>query len=184
VRSELVAAAQRGDRKSFDVLAASAVNGLYAIARRILRDGYLAEDAVQETLVRAWRELQSLRDVERFDAWLHRLLVNACNDQVRNRRRRPMEVPLEEYDFSRVVDDINVVVDRDAIERAFLALKVEHRAALVLVHYVGHSATEVAEILGIPVGTVYSRLHYGVRAMREALAEPPPSSLAATELGR
>ena len=93
---------------------------LYAIARRILRDGYAAEDAVQETLVRAWRELRSLRDLDRFDAWLHRLLVNACKDQVRRLRRRPFEVPVLTIDQPSVEDQLGQLVDRDELERAFL----------------------------------------------------------------
>jgi RNA polymerase sigma-70 factor, ECF subfamily len=90
VTSELVERAQRGDHEAFDALASAAYHRLYAIARRILRDGYAAEDAVQDAPVRAWRDLRGLRDRDRFDAWLHRLLVNACKDQVRQRRRRPI----------------------------------------------------------------------------------------------
>ena len=168
--SELVERAQRGDHEAFDALATAAYNRLYAIARRILRDGYAAEDAVQETLVRAWRELRSLRDVERFDAWLHRLLVNACKDEVRRLRRRPFEVPVLAIDQPSVEDQLSQLADRDELERAFLRLTVEQRAALVLTHYLGLSAGEVGGILGIPVGTVYSRLHYGAHAMRDAIA--------------
>src|SRR3954468_15973380 len=170
VTSELVERAQRGDHEAFDALATAAYHRLYAIANRILRDGYAAEDAVQDALVRAWRDLQSLREVDRFDAWLHRLLVNACHDQVRHRRRRPFEVPILAIDQPTLEDRLGQLVDRDELERAFLQLSVEQRAALVLTHYVGLSASEVGTILGIPVGTVYSRLHYGARTMRAAIA--------------
>ena len=88
--SELVERAQRGDHEAFDALATAAYHRLYAIARRILRDGYAAEDAVQDALVKAWRELRGLRDPVAFDAWLNRLLVNACRDQARRTRRRVM----------------------------------------------------------------------------------------------
>jgi RNA polymerase sigma-70 factor (ECF subfamily) len=169
VISDLVERAQRGDHEAFDALGAAAYHRLYAIARRILRDGYAAEDAVQETLVGAWRNLRSLRDPERFDAWLHRLLVRACDDEVRRSRRRPAAVLPLTFDRPDPIDDIATLVDQDEIERAFLALSVEHRAVLVLTHYVGLPAPDVAEILGIPPGTVYSRLHYGVRAMRDVL---------------
>lgn len=181
--SELVERAQRGDHEAFDALATAAYHRLYAIARRILRDGYAAEDAVQDALVRAWRDVRGLRDREKFDAWLHRLLVNACNDQVRRRRRRPLEVPVPAIDPPAVEDRLGQLVDRDALERAFLQLTVEQRAAVVLTHYVGLSAPEVAQILGVPVGTVHSRLHYGARAMRTVIAGTGASASSA-EPGR
>ena len=168
--SELVERAQRGDHEAFDALATAAYHRLYAIARRILRDGYAAEDAVQDALVRAWRDLRGLRDRDRFDAWLHRLLVHACQDQVRRRRRRPFEVSVLTIDQPTVEDRLSQLVDRDELERAFLRLPVEQRAALVLTHYIGLPAAEVASILGVPVGTVYSRLHNGARTMRDVIA--------------
>jgi RNA polymerase sigma-70 factor (ECF subfamily) len=170
VTSELVERAQRGDHEAFDALATAAYHRLYAIARRILRDGYAAEDAVQDALVRAWRDLRGLRDRDRFDAWLHRLLVHACQDQVRRRRRRPFEVSVLTIDQPTVEDRLSQLVDRDELERAFLRLPVEQRAALVLTHYIGLPAAEVASILGVPVGTVYSRLHNGARTMRDVIA--------------
>jgi len=184
VTSELVERAQRGDHEAFDALATAAYHRLYAIANRILRDGYAAEDAVQDALVRAWRDIRSLREVDRFDAWLHRLLVNACKDQVRRRQRRPIEVPVLPIDHATSVDDLGRLVDRDELERAFLELSVEQRAALVLTHYVGLSAPEIAAILGIPAGTVHSRLHYGARAMRSAIAGPPGTPSTSPEPGR
>jgi RNA polymerase sigma-70 factor (ECF subfamily) len=168
VSSDLVERAQRGDHEAFDALATAAYHRLYAIARRILRDGYAAEDAVQETLLGAWRNIRSLRDPERFDAWIHRLLVRACGDEVRRSRRRPVAIPAL-FDRPTSTDDIATLVDHDEIEQAFLLLSIEHRAVLVLTHYVGLPASEVAAILGIPPGTVHSRLHYGVRAMRDVL---------------
>ena len=173
--SDLVERAQRGDHEAFDALASAAYHRLYAIARRILRDGYAAEDAVQDALVRAWRDLRSLRDRDRFDAWLHRLLVHACADQVRRSRRRMVDVAIDTIDAPDPADDLTRVGDRDEIERAFLQLSVEHRAVLVLTHYADLPAAEVATILGIPVGTVYSRLHNGTRAMRASRSAPPPA---------
>ena len=90
--SDLVERAQRGDHEAFDALASAAYHRLYAIARRILRDGYAAEDAVQDALVRAWRDLWGLRDPGAFDAWLHRLLVRSCADHQRRSRRTRLDV--------------------------------------------------------------------------------------------
>ena len=182
--SELVERAQRGDHEAFDALATAAYHRLYAIARRILRDGYAAEDAVQDALVRAWRDLRALRDPDRFDAWLHRLLVNACMDHVERRKRRSVEVLGLDLDPGTTDSQLGQLVDRDELERAFLQLPVGQRAALVLTHYVGLSAPEVGAILGIPPGTVASRLHYGARAMRAAIAAPPAAPTTSPEPGR
>ena len=182
--SELVERAQRGDHEAFDALATAAYHRLYAIARRILRDGYAAEDAVQDTLVRAWRDVRGLRDRDRFDAWLHRLLVNACTDHQRRSRRRLVEVPEILTERPDPTDDFARFVDRDEIERAFLDLSVEHRAVLVLTHYVGLPGPEIATILGIPTGTVYSRLHHGTKAMRASMARSSAQPNTAPEIGR
>ena len=182
--SELVERAQRGDHEAFDALASAAYHRLYAIARRILRDGYAAEDAVQDALVRAWRDIRGLRDRDKFDAWLHRLLVHACADQTRRDRHGRLAIAIEAIDRPDPTDDVSRLIDRDEIERAFLDLSVEHRAVLVLTHYIGLPAPEVAGILGIPVGTVYSRLHHGTRAMRSSLTRSSGMSLPSAEQGR
>jgi RNA polymerase sigma-70 factor (ECF subfamily) len=182
--SDLVERAQRGDHAAFDALAGAAYHRLYAIARRILRDGYAAEDAVQDALVKAWRDVRGLRDPGAFEAWLHRLLVNACHDQVRRTRRRPIEVLALPIDREEPRDDFAQLADRDELEQAFLQLTIEHRAVLVLTHYVGLPATEVSRILGIPPGTVASRLHYGARAMRAALGRSDVAPTTIPEPGR
>jgi RNA polymerase sigma-70 factor (ECF subfamily) len=181
VTSELVERAQRGDHEAFDALAGAAYHRLYAIARRILRDGYAAEDAVQDTLVRAWRDLWGLRDPGAFDAWIHRLLVRSCVDQQRRARRTRLDVAVEPLDRPEPSDDIARLADRDELDRAFLKLTIEQRAVIVLTHYVGLSGPEVGQILGIPTGTVASRLHYGLRAMRAALASPPETPAPSAE---
>ena len=167
--SDLVERAQQGDREAFDAIASAAYHRLYAVSRRILRDGYAAEDVVQETLIRAWRDLPGLREPERFDAWLHRLLLRACQDHARAERRRPRQVLVLENDAPVDIDAVARLADRDQLERAFLELSVDHRAVLVLTHYVGLRAPEIGAILEIPPGTVYSRLHYAVLAIRAAL---------------
>ena len=168
MRRDLVEAAARGDHEAFDVLAASAGDRLYAVAFLILRTPDLAEDAVQEALVRAWKQLPSLRDADKFDAWLYRLVVNACAEQGRQLRRWSQQVRALPTDASISDHSISVAV-RDQLERGFDRLKPEQRAVVVLHFYSGFSASEIARLLGIPEGTARSRLHYAIEAMRAAL---------------
>jgi len=168
MRRDLVEAAARGDHEAFEVLATSAGDRLYAVARLVLRDTTLAEDAVQDALVRAWQQLPSLRDPDRFDAWLYRLVVNACADQGRQLRRWSTQVRALPLDAS-TSDHSGEVADREQLERGFGRLKPEQRAVVVLHYYSGFSAAEIARMLGIPEGTARSRLHYATEAMRAAL---------------
>ena len=168
MRRDLVEAARGGDHEAFEVLATSAGDRLFAVARLILRATDLAEDAVQEALVRAWQQLPSLRDPEKFDAWLYRLVVNACADQGRQLRRWSQQVRALPTSVS-IGDHSTSVAVRDQLERGFGRLKPEQRAVVVLHYYSGFSASEIARILGIPEGTARSRLHYAIEAMRAAL---------------
>jgi RNA polymerase sigma factor (sigma-70 family) len=175
----LVEAAQRGDHGAFEALAICAADRLYTIARLILRDTHLAEDAVQEALVHAWRDLPRLRDPERFDAWLRRLLVNACADQGRHRRRWSAEIQIVRAEPA-MNDATGSMADRDQLERGFRRLKPEQRAAVVLHFYLGLTLAEVAESLGIPEGTAKSRLHYATETLRAALDADARTTVAAT----
>ena len=167
---DLVEAAQRGDHSAFEALTAVRVDRLFTVARLILRDVHLAEDAVQETLIRTWQQLPRLRDVDKFDAWLHRLLVNSCADQGRKRRRISNQVDLAGVEPNGGVGDMTGnSADRDQLERGFRRLKPEQRAAVVLHYYEGYSAEEIAQILGTPIGTAKSRIHYATEALRAAL---------------
>jgi RNA polymerase sigma-70 factor (ECF subfamily) len=181
VRSELVERAQRGDHEAFDVLAGAAYHRLYAIARRILRDGFAAEDAVQDALVWAWRDLWGLRDPGAFDGWLHRLLVRSCADHQRRTWKTRLDIDVDAIDLPAGPDEVSRLVDRDALERAFDRLSFDHRAVVVLTHFAGLSGPEVAEILAIPVGTVASRLHYALRALRAELAPSLDLAIPSTE---
>ena len=180
VTRALVEAAQRGDHGAFEALVGARVDRLFGVARLILRDVHLAEDAVQETLINAWRELPRLRDVDRLDAWLHRLLVNACADQGRLRRRITSEVDLAVINPSGS-DGSARTADRDQLERGFRRLGPDHRAAVVLRYYAGFSAEEIAEMFGIPVGTAKSRIHYATEAMRAALEADSRTPIALTD---
>ena len=183
MQSELVDRARRGDRDAFGVLAAGAVDRLYGIARLILRDSELAQDATQEALVRAWRDLPTLRDVERFDAWLYRLIVRASADIGRHRRRWRNEVtvlanePVEP-------DRVSALADRDQIERGLRRLTDAQRTILTLTYYIGLSPSETADALEIPVGTAKSRLHYAIEALRAVMAADARSSVGAVREGR
>ena len=165
---DLVERARHGDRDAFAVLAAGSVDRLYAIARVTLRDADRAEDAVQECLVRCWRDLPSLRDVDRFEAWQRRLLMHAITDEFRRGRR--FEAKVRVLHAEPIEGDASVALaDRDELDRGFRRLSPEHRAILVLRFFQGLTLPEVADALGIAEGTAKSRLHYAMAALRAAL---------------
>ena len=165
----LVDLARRGDEEAFADLARAVGDRLMAIAFRILRDAGRAEDAVQQALVTAWRDLPSLRDDDRFEAWLRRILVRACYAEAKRHRRFAANVRLLLIDPLARGDDFAVVRDRDQLERGFRRLSPEHRAIFVLHHYLGLTLTEVADELGVPIGTVKSRLYYATSRLRAAI---------------
>ncbi|TME12655.1 MAG: RNA polymerase sigma factor [Chloroflexi bacterium] len=178
---EAVVRARAGDRDAFDRVAMLVVDRLYRVARLILRDVERAEDAVQETLVRCWRDLPSLRDPARFDAWLHRLLLRSIQEEFRSigRNRAIVRVLRPETSVGDRTDDVAV---SEQLQRGFQRLTVEHRSVLVLRLYLGLSLEETAATLGIPAGTAKSRLHYATAAMRDALeadARPPVREVSA-----
>ena len=176
---DLVEPAQRGDKEAFAVLVRTRGDRLMGIARRILRDVGRAEDAVQQTLVIAWRELPSLRDPDRFDAWLQRLLINASYSEARSWRSWSANVRVLPVDGPGGGDETLPLEDRDRLERGFRRLPPDQRAMLVFTHYLSLTPTEVADRLGIPVGTARSRLHYAHRAMRAAIeADERPAAAA------
>jgi RNA polymerase sigma-70 factor (ECF subfamily) len=179
VDRDLVEQAQRGDRDAFAILARTRGDTLFGIARRILRDVGLAEDAVQQALVIAWRELPRLRDPERFDAWLQRTLVHACYVEARRKRAWMSSILTLPVDGPAGPDELALLADRDEVERGFQRLPPEQRAILVLHHYLGLGLNEIGEVLDIPAGTARSRLHYAHRAMRALLeADQRPTAAA------
>ena len=165
--TELVQRAREGDRDAYDVLVTESIDAMYRLARLILRDYDRASDAVQEALVRCWRDLPQLRDVERFDAWLRRILIRAIQEEARKRRRDPIQLVV--VPVATQADSSAALADRDEIARVFARLSVEHRTVVVLHHYLGMTADEAASTIGIPVGTAKSRLHYATVALRAAL---------------
>jgi len=167
---ELVTRAQRGDEEAFASLAVAVGDRLHAVAHRILRDLSLAEDATQQALLNIWRDLPQLRDPTRFEAWSYRLLVRACYAEARRTRKSSPTLRLLPTAEPIAADETASVVDRDQLERLFGRLSVDHRAVVVLHHYLDFTLPQVADALGVPEGTVRSRLHYAMRNLRAAIA--------------
>lgn len=168
MRHDLIERARHGDRDAFGQLAAQDIDHLHAVARLILRDPHLAEDAVQEALIRCWRQLPKLRAVEAYDGWVYRILVHAAYDESHRRRRFASNVRTVRVE-PHVGDETRVVADRDELARGFEQLSLDHRAVVVLHHYVGLSLPAVAQALAIPPGTAKSRYFYAMAALRAAL---------------
>jgi RNA polymerase sigma-70 factor (ECF subfamily) len=163
-----VEAARGGDHDAFARLVRDAAPRLDGAARLMLRDPELAHDAVQDALIRAWRDLSGLRDVDRFDAWLYRLTMNACLDILRRRRHRAFEVELSPLQMSPGLDIAATVADRAFLDDALARLDPAWRAVVVMHFYIGMPLPEVAMALAIPLGTAKSRLHRALGVMRAA----------------
>ena len=161
--------ARGGDHDAFTELLDARLARLDAAARLILRDPELARDAVQEALIRAWRDLPGLRDPDRLDAWLHRLTVNACLDFVRRRKRRVIEVELSPIDMPEAADAAALLADRQLLDDALARLDPGHRAVVALHYLLGMPLPDVASALGIPLGTAKSRLNHALTVMRRTV---------------
>ncbi len=170
----IVERARRGDQDAFAELVHGTIARLDIAARLILRDPEFARDAVQEALFRSWRDLRSLRDPDRFDAWLYKLTVNACMDEVRRHRRRPIEIEITELHVPTTPDPAAALADRDLVDRVLRDLDATGRAIVVLHYYLGLPLTDVAGALAIPVGTVKSRLHRALGQMRSSIPADAP----------
>jgi RNA polymerase sigma-70 factor (ECF subfamily) len=167
--TDLVTRAQRGDRDAFTALAAARADRYLAASQRILRDLAMAEDATQQALISIWRDLPQLRDPARFDAWSYRLLVRACYAEAGKSRRWAPNLRLLPVDESAPDDALASVIDRDQLDRAFRRLSLDHRTVVVLHHYRDMPFTTIADVIGVPVGTVASRMHHAMRGLRASL---------------
>lgn len=180
-RHRLVRRARNGDHDAFEVLVRAATPRLYAVAIRILRDLHQAEDAVQDTLVDAWRDLRALRDPDLFESWATTILVRNCYREAKRTREARRLVPATAEEGS---NPIGVVDDRERVERAFRQLTPDHRIVIVLRHYLDWEPVEIAAALGLPPGTVRSRLHYAIASMRAELEADERVTAPILELGR
>ena len=171
MQRDLVLRASAGDHAAFSQLATAVIGGLHRVAQLILRDDDLANDAVQNALIAAWQDIRGLRDPDRFDPWLHRLTVRACYRVARKERHRAFTevqlVPM--HDLPSVDDDQRLLAVRDQLERGFARLSPEERAVLVLHYYLDLPLAEAADVLGIPLGTMKSRLNRATQALRAEL---------------
>jgi RNA polymerase sigma-70 factor (ECF subfamily) len=169
MRTRLVERARDGDNDAFSQLVDLDGDLSFAIAYRILRDVERAQDAVQQAFLHAWRELPRLRDPDRFSPWLYRLVVNACYEEFRRHRRWTSLVSVLPLEGPSSSDPTLTVDDRDTLDRAYDRLTPEHRAVFVLHHHIGLPLADIADIVGVPVGTVKSRLHHATRSLRAAI---------------
>ena len=168
MRRDVVERARRGDREAFAELAVEDVDRLHAVATLVVHDADVAQDVVQEALIRSWRQLPGLRDVDKYDAWMHRILMRTIADEFGRRRRYEASVR-ELTAVPSVTDEERHVADRDQLERGFRRLSIDHRAVIVLHQYLALPMPEVAQALGIRLGTAKSRYHHAIAALRAAL---------------
>ena len=178
---DLVVRAREGDHGAFSELAARSIGRLTAAARMIMRDEYAAQDAVQDTLLEAWRSLPGLRDPDRFDAWLRKLLVRSCFAGIRHRRARgAAEIRLTPADEPSTAGVERTLAVHDQLERGLVRLPAEQRAVVVLVYYFDLPLAEASQALGIPLGTTKSRLNRATESLRAAIEadEREPSRMA------
>jgi RNA polymerase sigma-70 factor (ECF subfamily) len=167
--AELLRAAQQGDREAFGQLASALARPFLAVARRILHDADLAEDATQDALVGIWHGLPSLRDPTKFEAWAYRILVRACRAEAGRVRSWTPNLGAPPVDVPDPVDAVSAVIDREQLERAFRRLSIDHRVVIVLRYFLDLPLDQVADVLRIPEGTAASRLHYAIASMRTAV---------------
>ena len=185
MQRDLVARAQTGDLDAYAALTAGRTDRLHAAARLILRDDDQAADAVQDTLIQGWLNIRGLREADKFDAWLHRTLVRACYRAAKRRHdRQIVELRFASTAERVTLDGQRALAVRDQLDRGFRRLSTEQRTVIVLHHYLGLSLVESAEVIGIPLGTMQSRLSRAVGAMRAALDADDRPTVLASEVAR
>lgn len=160
----------QGDRDAFGALADQHMRRMVGTAGLMLRSRDAADDAAQEALVRAWRDLPSLRDPDRFQPWLYRVLVRTCHDHLRRSASRSAIHRVDQALDLATADPADSVAERDAVDAGLSRLTPDQRTILVLRYYLDLSLEEISGVIGVPVGTVKSRTHRALRAMHAAMA--------------
>lgn len=165
---DLIGRVQRGDEQAFESLTKADFPRLYRVARGVLGDSHLAEDATQQAFVEIWRDIPRLRNPAKYEGWSYRLLVRSCYAEAK--RRPDLEVTAEPYAVEpRTPDAYARIADRDELERGLQRLSLDHRVVLVLRYLLGMTPEKVAQTLGISRWTVYARSDRAMKAMRAAL---------------
>jgi RNA polymerase sigma-70 factor, ECF subfamily len=166
-RASLVAGEGSARAAAFTRLADEHLDKAYRLARTILRDEAAAQDATHDAFVQAWRKWETLRDPARFEPWFDRILVNTCRDRLRApswlATDISAEVALASGDHSGHMDD------RAVLGAAIAALSPDHQVVVALRFYRDLAIEDIAGRLGIPTGTVQSRLHYALKRLHETL---------------
>ncbi len=165
----LVRSAAGGDHDAFSALVGPRIPRLYGLAGLLVGDAGAAEDVTQEALLRAWRDLPRLRDPERFDAWLHRLVVNAAHDEGRRRRRRGHPVPIGRAAEPVMADGVDALAQRDELAAGFRSLSPPERAVLALRYYLDLSTADAARVVGVGEVAYRSRVHRALNKLRHAI---------------
>jgi RNA polymerase sigma-70 factor (ECF subfamily) len=185
MQRDLVVRAQEGDVDAYSALTVGLTDRLFAAARLILRHEDLAADVVQDALLQAWLDLRGLRDPDRFEAWLHRLLIRACYRTAKRRREQEVvEITFDSTLEPMTPDPQRGAVVRDQLDRGFRRLSPEQRAVIVLHYYLGLSLAESADVLAIPLGTMQSRLSRATQVMRAALEADDRPAVGVGEVAR
>jgi RNA polymerase sigma-70 factor (ECF subfamily) len=170
LQEELVRRAKNGEHDAFESLVRPQIERLYGLAGLLLSDRGRAEDAVQEALLKAWRDLRTLREADKFGAWLRRLVVNAAHDEGRRLARRRGEVALKPQHDRASADELDGLLNRDELIRAFRHLREEERTVVALRYYLDLSTADAAATLGVREATYRSKLHRAIRTLGAALA--------------
>ena len=151
---------------TFVDLAERVLGDAYRLAGYLLGDATEAEDAVQDALTRSWLAWPTLRDQDRFEPWFDRILVNVCRDRLRKRRG----VRIEELNDELAVyidDPFRAALAKNEVDKLMHVLSPDHRVVVGLRFWRDLSLQQIADLLGVPLGTVQSRLHYALRALRD-----------------
>jgi RNA polymerase sigma-70 factor, ECF subfamily len=178
---ELVALSMRGDADSFNQLVVRWERPIYALAYRVIGREEEARDVVQETFLRAFRGIRNFRGQAKFSSWIYRIALNLCRDWIRRERRAPLVPTPEGVDLIELAaeqepaESIEDLVARHdmsrVVARAMAKLPDEQRTAIILKEYHGMTFQEIAELQGVPLSTVKTRLYQGLIVLRRQLQQ-------------